>query len=592
MTTTIGFGYLDTPYLENPYLTGAKIIAGMQFLASIEDTKKVQGMQTLFSIENAKNVKGMQALLEIGDLLTQVGMQATLVITNGSSPNGMQATFDIAAIKNQTGMQALLQVLDAQLPGGMQAKLTINTSAAYGMQFEAFIDDFKSQLGMQFLGQISTSTPTGMEFVIKPNLHLHHDTYLNTPYLESPYLTENICVILGMQVNFDVKDVKNLTGMQFLGQIVDTKDTHGMQFQGDIKDFLDANGMQFEGAISLSDANGMQFLGQIIDAKDVNGMQYEGIISTTNPYGVQFNAQSTATFGMQFRVALYNITNLRILCDFPSRGLTEPSGGNNAWGDLDGKGLNWNASSTEPGDFEAFRLNTDFTEELWRSATGVVTGITLDNDSETAQGTEIDTMAILNHNLTQGATVSLIGSNSPTFATTDFITNIEVIPRNLYYLSPSLPLQGFRYWRININDSSNPAGFISIGTIIWGSSRVFQGECFVDQIEFQEQDFADVVATEGFTNVSNSRTQQRRLGLEFRFLDFEFGNFGILKEIFTGSRTTLKCLWIPTPHETRMRVVDRFAVFAKLSSIPTETHNNKGPDADYVSFSIDLDESN
>jgi hypothetical protein len=63
-------------------------------------------------------------------------------------------------------------------------------------------------------------------------------------------------------------------------------------------------------------------------------------------------------------------------------------------------------------------------------------------------------------------------------------------------------------------------------------------------------------------------------------------NFQSMREIFDYAGVTLKCLYIPVPQQA-----SRFAVFGKLADIPAEEHNYKGADADYVDFSIEVDES-
>ena len=130
-----------------------------------------------------------------------------------------------------------------------------------------------------------------------------------------------------------------------------------------------------------------------------------------------------------------------------------------------------------------------------------------------------------------------------------------------------------------------------MGAIVFGASRIFFGECFVDEIEFQLKDFADKVDTEGFTNISNSRAQKKVLRLDFRSLAFTKGNFSLMRDIFQLARTTLKCLYIPTPDPNNLAYTSRFAVFAKMVQVPLERHNNKGSTADYVSFTLELDES-
>ena len=314
-------------------------------------------------------------------------------------------------------------------------------------------------------------------------------------------------------------------------------------------------------------------------------------VQTQKGFGTQWLGLRALGTGMQFLATIYNSNNLRIMCDFPSRGSQTETGGNNAWGNPVGKGLNWKANSVAPGDFSVYNLNTDIVEQIWRSAQGTTTGIQLDMDAETSS-IFMDTFAILNHNISRAATVNLLGSNDPTFSTFGKQLTLQMTNDiNRYHVEEYLPQEGFRYWRLLIDDSTNPDGFIQIGTIVLGRSRIFHGECFVDKLQFELQDFSDTVATEGFTNVANSRAQKRLLSLEFRDLFLIKRNFIILREIFTEARTVLKCLWIPTPDPNDAEITGRYAVFSKLSKIPRETHNNKGANNTYVSFPIDLDES-
>jgi hypothetical protein len=168
---------------------------------------------------------------------------------------------------------------------------------------------------------------------------------------------------------------------------------------------------------------------------------------------------------------------------------------------------------------------------------------------------------------------------------------VDVREINTYYIAPELPTEGFRYWRIDIDDATNPDDYIEIGTVVFGAAAIFQGECFVDEVEFQYQDFTDSVPTEGFTNVANSRSLKRKVRLQFRSLNFQKANYRILRNLQETYRTTHKCLWIPTPSATDPEVTARFAGYAKLTTLPTERHVYHGGDADYVSFPIEFDES-
>lgn len=614
--TIIEQGYLETPYLEEEYLTGqASGISGMQFNVVIEDAQAI-GTQFKTFIEDLPSATGLQFDVFIGTT-TAYGVQFQGVIESAVE-TGLQFSVDIAAFEQPYGTQFEGQIVDQLGVYGTQFNAQIETETQLGTQFNANILDFPNATGLQFNVQIVDSlSPTGLEFRVNNFDHLYKGVYLVDDYLTEPYLVEQMCAIGGVQFNVQIAEESPL-------------------------------GLQFEGKIDTETQYGLQFEGKVVDELDVHGLQ--------------FNIQATSTYGLQFQAAFYNVTNLRILCDFPSRGTNQittfedqswsessdtitvntgtnhnltvgdrievtstQSGlsagkytvsaipnniqfqfvavGSSGFGTLDyvelnlhdeqiGSGNSWSANSTATGDFGTDNLNTDIVEQVWRSDTGGVNNINLDCDTEIAQGISMDTFALLNHNFTKGATVQLFGSNSPTFVTTPFSETLEITDTNIYYIAPELPLETYRYWRVSITDSANPDDYLEIGTIVFGSSFVLQEECFVDQLDFQLQDFADKVDTEGFTNVSNSRTQKRNLKLDFRSLDIIKSNFPGFRNIFITSRTVNKCLWIPTPDVEDQSITDRFAVFAKLTQVPVETHNSKGPRNNYVSFTVDLDESN
>jgi len=83
--------------------------------------------------------------------------------------------------------------------------------------------------------------------------------------------------------------------------------------------------------------------------------------------------------------------------------------------------------------------------------------------------------------------------------------NLDATEENIYYIAPEFPTQQYRYWRFVINDVTNPDTYLQIGTIIFGTTVILQGECFVDELTRRTKHFSDKVQTEGFTNVSNDR---------------------------------------------------------------------------------------
>lgn len=465
--------------------------------------------------------------------------------------------------------------------------------------------------------------------------------YLETPYLsEFPYLQPAAEQGLALQTEFQIRQ-EHEVGVQFLGDITKDKPI-ATQFEGLIENFEQARGFQTEFSVGVDHVFGAQT--SVFNTQDYElgvqstlavisehsaGIQFDAFITQDKalgaqakkkfdgkekskglqfrqskslahlecfgagylndepylsvypylqsffcvPMGVQFTAVKEESRAFQFRSALYNTTNLRILVDFPSRGTT---------------GTNWTSTTTQSSTTNSFsvnNLNTDIVEQYWRSATGVLSA-TLTCDTQLPQGVYLDTLAILNHNLSGSATVILQGSNDPSFATIPVDIELEYEATNMYYIAPTLPLLPYRYWRLNVSDAGSPDNFLRIGTIVFGSAIIFSQESFVDQVQFGQKQFVDKVYTEGFTNVSNDRGKKKYLNLEFRNLAYGRVNFQNMRELFDYAGTTLKCLYIPVPQQP-----SRFAVFAKMNEIPAETHNYKGADADYVDFSISVDES-
>jgi hypothetical protein len=307
--------------------------------------------------------------------------------------------------------------------------------------------------------------------------------------------------------------------------------------------------------------------------------------------GFQIEVVKTVPYGFQANIVLYNTNNLRILHEFPSRG-SSSVGGTNSWGNPQGTGQNWKASTTAPSatnDFDVSNVNTDIVEEIWRGADGVLTSVFVDCDTERVQGIFLDTFAILNTNLTTSAVITLIMTNDSTFATVGQVETLTAgTDKNIVWISPDLPITSYRYFRISIDDPTQAGldNFISIGTIVFGAGTMFQGECFVDQVEIEPTNFTDEIRTEGQTTVQNDRGVKNKLRLQFKNIDYARPNYANIKDIFNTARTVLKCLWIPTPQYPK-----RYLTFGKLSKLPRERHNDKGEDLSYVDFNIEVDEA-
>ena len=354
--------------------------------------------------------------------------------------------------------------------------------------------------------------------------HEHCSGYLEFPYMVEGYLVDKICAHLFTQLDLKIADKKEIN-TQLEARLEKTK-----VFHTEIEQRIEA-------------------------LKAINTQ-----IKRVNAY--KLNTQLT--------IAIYNTTNLRILYEFPSRGTS---------------GTNWSVigGGTASGDFNINNVNTDLVEQAYRST---ATTITIQCDTQISQGIFNDTLAILNHNLTRSATVQMLASNSVTFATVGLNVNLNVETENMYWISPNLPFNSYRYWRLQISDVTNTDGYIQLGTIIFGSSIIFSGECFVDEVTRRKTHFADRIRTEGFSSVSNDRALKRAVSLTFRRLNYNYDNYPNLIKVIDTTRTSLKALWIPTP-----QFASRFAVFGKLSEIPVENHKVISEDADYIDLDINVDEA-
>lgn len=283
-------------------------------------------------------------------------------------------------------------------------------------------------------------------------------------------------------------------------------------------------------------------------------------------------------YGFQFQIVTYNTTQTRFMWEFPSRGLD---------------GINWTATDTAAGDFGVNNVNTDVEEEVYRSAT---TAVTLTCDVGAGESTPIDTLAIRSHNLTVDATITVEGSNVSDFSVINHTFTVPVTLTHAYYIAPTFPVEAEktnRYWRISITDTSNPDGYVQVGVILFGVSRLFSTEeDFQNPLRRGTRHFKDELKTEGFTSFSNDRALKRYLRLTFQDLERIKGGVQILEEMADFCRTSLKILCIPRP-----AFPHRYAVYAKLASTPdfedTDNSSNTSPDGQEVfcSTALDFDES-
>ena len=451
------------------------------------------------------------------------------------------------------GMQVEMKIVsgDDDPMLGVQTEMQIDTTVTVGAQVE-FIVLTDNKLGMQLELKAQGNTPVGtqiqmqvaealsqvgIEVLFGKLLHVIHPKYLNSdPYLTDSYLAARICALQGTQIEMQIDTTNNL-GTQ-VEMKIDTPDDDpmlGVQTELKIEDF-------------------------------------------TNNVGMQVEFLQITSVGTEVTAVLYNVDRLRILCEFPSRG-TAALGG-----------VNWTSQQAlEPGDFDASNVNTDQFEE--RTQTDGLPGLWELRCDTGEANTTVDTVAILEHNFTVGATVTMQASNDSGFGSIIWSKVLTTEVDNMYFILPvaDFPLDPARYYRFLISDGSNPDGHLRVGVILFGSGLIMgKKETFDLPVRFGLRHFKDTVETEGFTNVSSDRATRKALGLTFTNMDFFGPQYDLLRDFYKSAKTDTKCLIIPRP--TRPSAL---SVFAKLEAMPDEAHNAIGDESGehFVDLSLDWDET-
>jgi hypothetical protein len=603
MSVTVDIGYCGSAYCIVPYATGlALCVSGFQFNAQIVDRAHAIATQNQTTIATSHshalqiNTSGSSekgAATQQENRIEKVQSSGVQFLGAIEAIRALGLEMDSSVQKQRTEALQLRSIIEQKATSGLQLKAEIeNAVSAFGTQLDSVIvnqkpigAEFEAQIsktrgsGFQFNGNTGTEQGSGFQFratasrnqgsglEIYSNSIVHsYFGYCTTSYCYQDYCKSGIIAHLPFQFSA-LADRLTPIGIQFSAKI-DRIRGSGIQFSANIAK-TKAIGTQFFAELREFESEGVQFSANITKMRGF-ATQFAGSIFAETSQGVQFEAQNPKPIGFQFRSVLYNATNLRILSEFPSRG----------------NGSNWTASSTAAGDFGILNVNDDIVEHKWKSVSGVKTGIVLQCDTGIPQGIFLDTLALLNHNMTRSANVVVQGANNPIFSPSGESFTLQIDVENAYYIAPTLPNNGYRYWRITIDDASNQDNFIAIGTIVFGSSSIFQGECFSNPLRFSKKNYVDEVFTEGHTNVGNDRGIKKTLGLTFEKLLFSGGNYATLTNLFYSMRTTHKALWIPTP-----QYPSRYAIFGKISELPQETHLDIGIGADYVSLDLTIDES-
>lgn len=243
-------------------------------------------------------------------------------------------------------------------------------------------------------------------------------------------------------------------------------------------------------------------------------------------------------------------------------------------------------TSTASGDHGKANLTTTPLRETYRSA-DVTTWqeITMEvNDRNTVA----DTIAILNHNLTELAVVQVQFSTTPTFSVVAATLSIPWREKHMVLVQDLG--QAYRYWRFRVLDPTNPCGYIEIGRIVAGRAfTLTNNEDITDSFNIGLEDKAYKMETEGFFRASNERVILERLSVTFEKLwttttindlDRNINYLGLMK-MFKTVGVTLPLLTILDPEDTLFSVI-----WGQIDALPSRGFSTNR----YVSISLTIQE--
>ena len=260
----------------------------------------------------------------------------------------------------------------------------------------------------------------------------------------------------------------------------------------------------------------------------------------------------------------YNIQNFRVLWEITSDGTT---GGNNISAT--------NVAATSSANY--LKYDSLETYCLFSAKT---TDITIDAE----QNIYVDTVGILGHNLTAGATINLYASSDG--VSYSLMTAITVQPsgETNTILCASTIYGAYRYWKISISDLTNSSN-IHIGRIVAGQATVFSDENFTSQLSFYQKNYVEEENMNGFSSYFRQRALRNVLSLTFENLSVTGGNYTELKRYFLYARNTLRALIIPDPTNPY-----RYSVWSKLVDVPKQDFRDLDGTSVYSTIQCTWDE--
>lgn len=240
-------------------------------------------------------------------------------------------------------------------------------------------------------------------------------------------------------------------------------------------------------------------------------------------------------------------------------------------------------TSTAVGDHDKKNLTSQPLRETWRSTDTTTQEIVLQANDTTVIP---DVFAIMGHNFSSNAIVTLMGNNSNSWGSPAFQVTLAYNKKIMAYVG-SLGA-AFQYYKVKIQDAGNPCGYIEIGRILAGKSFTFtSNEDIDDNFSISTQDLAYQMKSEGFFRASNERVKIASTTLNFPQLNSSpangpTDNYEGLLSLADFVGTTLPFLTIVDPSDPYFKIF-----WGQFNKLPSESYSVSR----YVTLKCDIDET-
>jgi len=145
------------------------------------------------------------------------------------------------------------------------------------------------------------------------------------------------------------------------------------------------------------------------------------------------------------------------------------------------------------------------------------------------------TIALLNHNFSPTAVITLKGSDSSTFTSSTDIT-LSYAAGNIFYVGSA---NTFRYWKVSVLDVDNTFGYIQIGYVMLGTPLEFSRDCSQGWSQ-RKVDPSTVIYSDGGVPSSLKRSKYVEVNLPFRYMTA--ADWALASAMFDSIGTTEGCL--------------------------------------------------